>query len=132
MAEDDPTLGEVVDSLQELVDAIPEEAIEAYKHRLEFTPERGIYEDARLKAADNAEFVLSSAYYWSTDLQGRHLVDIPHGELPDRQLTALSLQIRTDDGIPLLDGRIVDVGRENGLGGNTTVVVTPKGSDGDL
>jgi hypothetical protein len=127
MAEDDPTLGEVVDSLQELVDAMPEEVIEAHKRRLEFTPDHGIYDDARLKTPDCVALKLSSAYYWATDIRGRHLVDVPHSELPDRPLTECSLRIRTDAGVPLLSGQIVDVGRKDGLGGNTTVVVAPGG-----
>ena len=129
---DDISPEDVADMFQEFVDEIPEEATEAHKHRLESTPECGIYEHARLTTPDDTEFVLSSAHYWTTDHQGRHLVDIHHSELPTRQLTGLSLQIRADDGVPLLAGRIVDVGRENGLGGDTTLIVgDPRDGDTD-
>jgi len=131
MSEDDSTLEEVIDSLQELVDAMPEKAIEAYKRRLEFMPDRGIYDDARLDTPKCVAFELSSAYYWSTDFKGRHLVDVPHNELPNCPLTECSLRIRTDAGVPLLGGQIIDVGRKDGIGGNTTVVVAPGGDPDD-
>lgn len=137
-SDDAPNIEEVRDALDAIntLSSAFASAVESYNPpQIRVEIENGIYENVQLEAPGDAVFQLSTGYFWSTDLRGCHLVDIPADEIPDDiDLTDCRLRIDSDDGVPLLGGQIVDVGQQDGLGGNTTVVVgggTKEVDDGD-
>lgn len=90
------------------------------------TPEgHGIYHTVRLQLHGGEIRALSQAYYWSVTFDGDHLVDIPHAETPDGDgLLGCRLVVCDDaSGRTVVAGEITEVGREDGIGGLTTVVV---------
>lgn len=121
----------VLTDIEELVGTIPQEELDAYKRRLELRPDRGLYPDATLlpPEGDGPGIDVEHAHYWATNFHGDHLVDVPHADLPTDDAATLAtagyqLRFANRNGVPLMHGEVIDVGRQDGLGGMTTLIVS--------
>jgi hypothetical protein len=110
----------LADNIMELADSIREERSKG----IEYGIEQRVYEDALLDTPKES-IELSQAYYWSETIDGEYNIDIPDEEIPEGvDLEECRLSIFSEGGIPLLAGEIETVGAVDGLGGNTTVVIS--------
>lgn len=110
MSDDDQggEASDVIAALRAIVDEIDDELLEPHAERVTFTPETGIYEQATLTTPDG-EVPAGEVYYWSTRSDGCHLVDIRQRNVPPGvDLAECSIEIRNDDGVPILAGDVVD------------------------
>lgn len=122
--------GSIIDAFESLAedqgfDSFEEWADHIEAQRFDYEPEHGIYENAELTTPDGGSFRLRNVYFWSTNLRGERLVDIPDGQLPNGlSLADCSFSLYSDNGVPLFRGPIKDEGNPT-LGDSRCIVVEP-------
>lgn len=122
-----------LEAMSDIVESIPDEAIEQYNQRVEFALDEGNYENTVLETPDGDRHDAGLINFWATDYYGQKLIDIRERNIPeDVDLVGSHVEIRNDDGILLLAGEIVEEGGRmagDGIINNQTVVVEPVGME---
>jgi hypothetical protein len=120
---------DVFDTLQEIFESIPDEAIEAYNQRLELSIDNGLYDNTTLETAAGERHPAGLLSVWGTTFDGQKNIDIRERNISDGvELVGSRIEIRNDDGILLLAGEISEKGGRmagEGIIDTQTVLLKP-------
>lgn len=99
------------------------------RQRLEFEIDEGIYQNTTIHTSNGETHPAGEVYLWAKHLDGTYNVDIKQRSVPSEvDLEECELEIRSDNGVPLLRGVIVDEPNET-LGNSLCLKLDPSGCD---